>query len=143
LAGDLVSQTDNRHGLPKNELVLGLEIEGNFKAYPLQAVTDREMINDSFAGQNVLVTLGPPSDVGMIFNRNIDGLNLTFEALPNSGDGQKLMMDRETGTVWDALTGRAISGDLAKNELERFTTEYAFWFAWSQIHPQTEIYVAD
>jgi hypothetical protein len=50
------------------------------------------------------------------------------------------MKDQETGTIWEALTGHAISGPLCGGELTRLNPEYSFWFAWSQLHPGTEVY---
>ena len=50
------------------------------------------------------------------------------------------MEDRETGTTWDLLTGRATVGPLAGAGLERLPSHYSFWFAWSDFHPGTELY---
>jgi hypothetical protein len=61
--------------------------------------------------------------------------------LPEANSGLMLMKDEETGTTWEALSGRAISGVLAPKELQRLISEYSFWFAWSELHPNTEIYV--
>jgi hypothetical protein len=88
----------------------------------------------------VLVTFGPPSELGMIFNRNVEGRSLTFEATSETANGLMLMKDLETGTSWEALTGRAIGGPLVHAELRRIPYEYSFWFAWKDLHPQTEIY---
>jgi hypothetical protein len=49
------------------------------------------------------------------------------------------MKDQETGTTWEALSGRGISGDLASTELQRLTSEYSFWFSWLELHPDTEV----
>ena len=88
----------------------------------------------------MLVTFGPPSELGMIFNRNVEGRSLTFEATSETANGLTLMKDLETGTSWEALTGRAIGGPLVHAELRRIPYEYSFWFAWKDLHPQTEIY---
>ena len=126
--------------LPPNELVLGLEIDDQSKAYPMKTLSQLGVINDSLAGVNLLMTIAPPSELGMMFNRNLDGRTLFFESVPESDNGMALMKDLETGTMWETLTGRAVSGALSGNELERMNPEYSFWFAWSQLHPQTELY---
>ena len=126
--------------LPPNELVLGLEIDDQSKAYPMKTLSQLGVINDSLAGVNLLMTIAPPSELGMMFNRNLDGRTLFFESVPELDDGMALMKDLETGTMWETLTGRAVSGALSGSELERMNPEYSFWFAWSQLHPQTELY---
>ena len=35
------------------------------------------------------------------------------------------------------LTGQAVEGELFG---ERLPSHYSFWFAWSDFHPQTELY---
>jgi hypothetical protein len=124
----------------KNELVVGLELDGCAKAYPVQIAAARKVINDTVAGEDVVVTFGPPSEAGMIFKRCVDGRSLTFVPLPEAANGLMLMKDQETGTIWEALTGRAISGVLCQKKLQRLISEYSFWFAWSELHPDTEIY---
>lgn len=136
----LMADADISGLLPDNELVLGLESNHQSRAYPISTIAEMRVINDSMAGLDILVTFGPPSELGMIFKRNLNGRSLTFEPMPKPHNGIALMKDQETGTIWEALTGRAISGPLASNELERLTSEYSFWFAWSQLHPSTEVY---
>jgi hypothetical protein len=42
--------------LSDNELILGMEIEGQSKAYPITVLRFREMVNDELAGIPTLVT---------------------------------------------------------------------------------------
>lgn len=132
--------TSSKKRLSKNELVVGLELEGHAKAYPVQMAADCKVINDTVAGEDVVVAFGPPSEPGIIFRRCVEGRSLTFAPLPETANGLMLMEDQETGTTWEALTGRAISGTLASKELQRLTSEYSFWFAWRELHPDTEVY---
>jgi hypothetical protein len=142
-SGDSTELCVSQEELPDNELVLGLEIGTRSKAYPLQVVTEAKVINDSLNHQDVLVTFGPPSELGMIFSRRVEGRSLTFQATSETANGLMLMRDVETGTTWEALTGRAISGPLVHAELKRIPYEYSFWFAWKDLHPQTGIYTAE
>ncbi len=133
------SNSDGR--LPKKELVLGLALDGTAIAYPFSAISRDTVINDSFSGNEVLVAFDPLSETGALFKREVDGRTLTFSALPDAEPGILLIQDQETGSVWQALTGRAIEGELAGNALERLPSHYSFWFAWSDFHPETELYV--
>ena len=60
--------------------------------------------------------------------------------MPDQDDGLPAMKDRETGTTWSLLTGQALGGPLAGRALERLPSHYSFWFAWSDFHPETELY---
>jgi hypothetical protein len=126
--------------LPANELVLGIESNNQSRAYPFSTISHRKIINDTVGGLDILVTFGPPSELAMMFNRNLDGQSLTFRTVAKLKNGIATMKDRQTGSVWEAITGRAISGPLAGGELERLTSEYSFWFSWRQAHPSTGVY---
>ncbi len=54
-----------------------------------------------------------------------------------------LMQDQQTGSTWQAVTGRAIDGPLAGMALQRLPSHYSFWFAWSDFHPDTELFEAN
>jgi hypothetical protein len=134
------SNKDNR--LPRKELVLGVDREGRAKAYPFPVIANQRVINDFFAGDDVVVTFDQISETGAIFKRTIEGRSLTFHPLPNTDQGIMLMQDQETGSTWQAFTGRAIDGPMAGKALARLPSHYSFWFAWSDFHPDTELYGA-
>ena len=134
------SNRDNR--LPSKELVIGLDLDGAAKAYSFQAIANQKVINDTLAGDDVVVTFDPTSETGAVFKRQIEGRSLTFQLLTNeTADGIMLMQDRETGSLWQTVTGRAVGGPLAGQALTRLPSHYSFWFAWTDFHPDTELYV--
>ena len=126
--------------LPANELVLGIESNNKSRAYPFGALSQERIINDTVGELDILLTFGPPSELGMMFNRQLDGRSLTFKSVAKLQNGIAMMKDLETGSIWEAMSGLAINGPLADTELERLTSEYSFWFSWSQAHPTTEVY---
>ena len=50
------------------------------------------------------------------------------------------MTDLETGSVWDKATGVAVTGELEGERLVRRESFVSFWFAWTDYHPDTEVY---
>nr|MBA2347036.1 DUF3179 domain-containing protein [Solirubrobacterales bacterium] len=58
---------------------------------------------------------------------------LTFRAL---GDGR--FGDRQTGSTWD-ITGRAVSGKLAGERLERLEQDQSLWFAVAAFLPDAKV----
>ena len=67
------------------------------------------------------------------FESEVNGQRLTFQYR----EGQ--FVDRETGSVWNEH-GSAIAGPLEGIVLERARGHAAFWFAWADFHPETEVY---
>lgn len=134
------SNSDKR--LPRKELVLGLDVDGSTIAYPFPVIARQRVINDFFAGDDVVVVFDPSVETGAIFKRQVDGRNLAFTAVAETDQGVMLMRDQETGSIWQGLTGRAIEGELIGKALERLPSHYSFWFAWSDFHPDTKLFAA-
>ena len=86
------------------------------------------------------MTFDPATETGAAFDRTAGGNPLTFRAGQERIDGLLLMQDEETGSTWQTLTGWATDGPLAGTALKRLPSFYAFWFAWSDFPPDTELY---
>ncbi|PKB64976.1 MAG: hypothetical protein BZY80_01290 [SAR202 cluster bacterium Io17-Chloro-G2] len=138
----IIGESNKDDRLPTKELVVGLDLEGKTIAYPFREIANQPVINDFFAGRDVLVTFELGSETGVVFERQVDGRTLHFRpaAQDSQRDGTLLMQDDETSTIWQALTGRAIDGELEGTVLTRLPSHYSFWFAWSDFHPDTELY---
>ena len=133
------NQKDDR--IPPKEFVVGVTIDGLSKAYPFSALDQTPVVNDVFNRVPLLVTFDSSSATGVVFNPVVDGRRLNFQ---NFGPpGGFMMMDTETGTMWDPLTGTAKYGSLTGTTLEHVASHYEFWFSWKDYRPQTELYNAD
>lgn len=137
----IIGESNKDRRLPKKELVMGMTVSGLAKAYPFSSISQQTVINDHFAGEEVVITFDSTSESGAAFVRRLDGRNLNFEAAPGR-EGVSLMRDQETGSLWQVLTGQAIEGELFGERLDRLPSHYSFWFAWSDFHPTTELYDA-
>jgi hypothetical protein len=141
----ILGEANRDRRLSSKELVLGVVQGDSARAYPFSAIARQRVINDVFLGEAVVVTFDPASETGAIFKSMVDGRSLTFGPFSGDGallDGVLLMEDQQTGSTWQAVTGRAISGPLTGSALERLPSHYSFWFAWSDFHPETELYEA-
>ena len=138
-AAGILGEANKDKRLPGKELVMGMSVSGLAKAYPFSAISVQTVINDNFAGEEVVVTFEATSESGAAFKRRLDSRTLTFEPAELRA-GVALMRDVETGSLWQVLTGQAVDGPLLGQRLERLPSHYSFWFAWSDFHPATELY---
>lgn len=53
--------------------VLGIELDGEAKAYPLNVLRFRKMVNDELAGIPILATFRPICHTGLVHDRRLDG----------------------------------------------------------------------
>jgi hypothetical protein len=135
-APDGVLRRDDR--LPPKAMVLGLDVNGDNKAFPLGVLREACVINDQLGGQPILVVHQSGSDTTTAFLARRNAKALQFSAA--NRDATELT-DSETHSRWDAY-GNCISGPLTGTHLEALILEPEYWFAWSEFHPNTAIYSA-
>ena len=139
----VIGETRQDDRLYVKEYVIGLERDGMARAYPFSVLNDSPIVNDTFRDDPVLVVFDADSGGGAVFNRDLDGDILTFDLREGSSEESLLIVDRETETVWEALTGEAIEGLLHGSTLEQIPTTLSFWFGWKDFYPDTEVYGQD
>lgn len=103
---------------------LGLSVVVRFKAklYPFAALLKRPVVNDRFNGVAVLVVYSKGAKTATAWKRVLDGRRLTFSrAEAKDRFGNRLLRDRETGSIWSWLTGEAVSGPLRGRRLGQLT----------------------
>jgi hypothetical protein len=135
-APDGVLHRDGR--LKPRAMILGLDVEGANRAYPLTVLRKSQVINDQLGGRPILIVHQPASDTTTAFRARSSGKVLTFVA--GNADATELT-DAQTHSRWDAY-GHCISGKLRGSDLEPLILEPEYWFAWSEFHPDTTIYSA-
>ena len=135
----MIGETVRDGRLEHKELVLGVDLAGETKAYPFRVLEAQPVVNDSFAGRDLLVVFHGDSDTALVFDRNVAGATLTFR-LSDSQGPLPILVDNETGSRWLALTGAALDGPMRGKTLGRPLSHLAFWFAWKDWNPKTEVY---
>lgn len=127
--GEAAVEDDRLH--PKTPVV-GVAAGGTAKAYPLDVVRRRRVVNDAVGGRPVVVAVGPDRSL-VAYYRRVDGATLRFRP---AGEAMSA-----GGSRWAVTTGRALDGPHEGTRLERANERSPmFWFAWASAHPDTRIY---
>ena len=103
---------------------LGLSVVVRFKAklYPFDALAEEPIVNDRFNGKAVVVVYAKGERTATAWERSVAGRTLTFAWAEQTDKlGNRLLRDRETGSVWSWLTGEAVSGPLRGSSLPQLT----------------------
>lgn len=135
--GVIGSDVDLGGKLQSKEYVIGVRLEGEARAYPFSILNDEPVVNDQVAGIPVAVFFDQGTASGAVFNRAFeDGTILEFEP---GADG-RAVIDKQTRSAWEPLTGKAISGPLEGAQLAQVPITYAFWFGWAAYHQEGTVY---
>ena len=128
--------TRNRDSLPPRTLVLGLELEGESKAWTMAALERQRLINDRLGGRNVALVLGEDGKSVRAFEPRVDSTWVELYMIPES---TPLELRDGQGNTWD-WSGTATSGPLQGKRLVPLPVIKDFWFDWKRYHPSTLIY---
>ena len=124
-------------------LVVGVNLAGNSKAYPIGSLAKQGVVNDEVGNVGVVVVFDRDSNTGVMYESRVGDHRLTFETFGEEKGLRSMLRDRQTGTVWEAFTGVATDGPLAGTKLRRVPSHLSFWFAWTDWNPETELYTGD
>lgn len=119
--------------------VVGLDVDGVPRAYPLARLAGHEVVNDRIAGRPVAVTYCPLCRSGIVFSRDVDDRTLSFGVSGQLLDANLVMYDRQTGTYWSQLRAEAIVGELVPAKLELLPSSITTWAEWRRGHPETVV----
>lgn len=115
--------------LKDEDLVLGLDYQGEHKAYPVKILNWHEVVNDG-----ILVTFSPLCGSAVGFKTETK-----FGVSGKLKHGCPVLYDRETQSLWEQVTGEAIVGRRRGEKLEQVPVQVLSWGEWSSIHPATVI----
>jgi hypothetical protein len=112
-----------RAWLADEEPVISLAVEDEARAYPLQVLIWHEIANDRIAGRPVAVTFCPLCYSAIVFDRTVEGRELVFGVSGMLRHSDLVMYDRQTESLWQQLTGRALVGDMTGSTLNRLPAQ--------------------
>ena len=125
--------------LETKDVVLGLGIEGEFKAYPVPANPGHRIVNDTVGARQIVVVRATSSQAARVYERNGQVFS-TADAAASARDGLPASMVDSDGSIWRVTQDYLVSEDDPSRRLERIATHMAFWFGWFAFHPETEVY---
>jgi hypothetical protein len=133
--------------LHDNELVFGVSINGDNRAYPQRQMDWHEMANDVVGGVPVALAYCTLCGAAILFETLPAGRVLPFE-FGSSGllyRSNKLMYDRQSDSLWNQFTGKPVVGKLVGSgiELKIRPVVVTRWRLWREAHPDTKLLSLD
>ena len=101
---------------------IGLVVIVKFKGklYPFRTLDFEPVINDRLQGTDFVVVYDKEEGTATAWNRKFKDTTLVFD--PETGPRKKsafLIRDRQTSTLWNWLTGKALAGPLKGGQLKK------------------------
>ena len=129
--------------LSGTEPVIGLELNGDARAYPLRILIWHEIANDVVGGVPVAVTYCPLCNAAIVFDRRLAGLTLEFGTTGKLRNSDLVMYDRQTESWWQQFTGEAIVGQLTGQSLTLVPARLESFSLFKERHPQGQVLIPE
>jgi len=129
-----------KSGIGPHELMLGVTIAGQSKAYPIKSILAAKLIQDQIAGVPILIVVGPDKSSIRVFKAHLAESPMTFVSiLGDSSTPETAMQDAETSGKWN-FAGCAISGAFSGKCLAPVDANKDYWFDWMNHHPGASVF---
>ena len=146
---DGIPSIDNPSFLPVSDIddlddlepLIGLELGGEARAYPLRVLMWHGIVNDTVGGRPVTVTYYPLCNTALVFDRVIDGKPDTYGTTGKLRNSDLIMYDRRTESWWQQLTGEAIAGEKTGSKLEMVPSRLESYGRFKGRHPSGMVLV--
>jgi len=125
------------------DMVIGVDYNGNARAYPLQILVWHEIVNDVVGGLPLAITYCPLCHSTIAFVRVINNSTVTFGTSGKLYNNNLVMYDRLTQSLWSQIWGQAIAGNLTGHLLKRIPIDVLTWGEWKRLHPSTVVLSRD
>ena len=123
--------------LKPREVILGMRLGGEAKAYPLPVLQKQSPVEDVVGGVPVILVVGEDGRSVRAFDRRLDGQEIHLFRKP--GATPLRLVDAGTGSEW-TFAGEAASGPLQGKKLGKVYVLKDYWFDWKAYNSKTEVY---
>ena len=119
--------------LQVKDVVYGIEIGGEAKAYPVDVVGEEVLVNDEVGGTNIVLLGNPGTKAVEVFERgDVEFVGLVTE------NGMTTLTDAD-GIEW-RVTDSQLESEDGSRTLARVGGRTSFWFGWRAFFPDTGLY---
>lgn len=138
----IVMRSADLNVVEPGRLVVGVAINGDARAYPLQFLGYHHQVRDSAGGQPVLVSYCTVCRTGRVFSPLVDGRVEKFR-LVGMDHFNAMFEDRRTRSWWRQATGDAVVGPSKGKTLPELPSQQVTLAQWLALHPRSLIMQPD
>jgi hypothetical protein len=147
---EVVVGADGGSWLADDDVVFGVVVGGEARAYPRRVLTVHEVVDDTVGGRPIVLSLCRSCAATVAYDRGVDadGRMITADGTPLDlaatgllESGAPLLYDRATGSVVRSMTGEAVAGLLGAETrvLAAIGVRTTTWADWLAAFPDTTV----
>ncbi len=131
--------------LEDDNIVFGVSINGDHRAYPKRILAWHEMFVDEIGGESIAGVYCTLCGTVIAYNTEFNGKKYNLGTSGFLYRSNKLMYDMETQSLWNTIEGKPVIGSLIKSniELNSHSVVTTTWGKWKKLHPSTKVLSLD
>jgi len=139
-----VTDAKSAQWLDDDDVVFGIVLNGEARAYPRQIMEVREMVNDTLGGRDLGIPYCTLCGSAQAWFTDEVPAGVKRPVLRTSGllsRSNKVMFDLNTYSVFDTFRGDAVTGPLADKgvKLSQASVVTTSWGEWKKAYPNTTV----
>ena len=136
----MLGRKDNK--IKSDRLVLGININGEAKAYPISLIGYHHQVRDTLGGKPIMVTYCTVCRTGRVFEPLVNGKLENFR-LVGMDYFNAMFEDETTKSWWRQANGEAITGTLKGTFLPELEVQQTSLATWLKLYPNSKIMQPD
>jgi len=125
-----------------SKLVIGVVINGEARAYPIQLIGYHHQVVDTVGNMPLMVTYCTVCRTGRVFSTEVNGRQESFR-LVGMDQFNAVFEDATTRSWWQQATGEAIAGPLKGARLREIPSRQVTVAAWMREYPNATVMAPD
>lgn len=125
--------------LASGDLVLGVNVGGEIRAYPHPILDWHEIVNDEVGGKPLAITYCPLTGTGIGWVREVNGWPTTFGVSGLLYNTNLIPYDRNTNSNWSQILLKGVNGPQSGKEIETYPVLETTWQTWKTMFPGSKV----
>ncbi len=137
---DMISAKEADY-LDDDNIIFGIEVNGDVRAYPKRILAWHEMFVDKVGGIDVAGVYCTLCGTVILYETDAKDISHTMGTSGFLYRSNKLMYDKATQSLWNTIKGEPVLGPLANKDiaLTHQSVVTTTWGKWKELHPDTKV----
>jgi len=123
--------------LDDSNLVVGVNLDGEIRAYPHRILDWHEIVNEQFGDTPYSLNYCPLTGSAMLWEGRHEASDPTYGVSGLLFNSNLILYDRETDSYWSQMLAESVRGPRAGEEARRLAVVETTWGNWRTMYPDS------
>lgn len=123
--------------LHDNDRIIGIIIDGQARAFPLNILRWHEIVNDMVDDEFFSVIYGPFTATGMVWRREYNGDSTSYGVSDLVYNGSHILFDRASDSYWVPMMQKCVYGIRVNEDSPDIRFIETTWRTWTDMYPES------